>query len=244
MKRLFLAPAIGALVFATATPALAQRGRAVGRQPDYGYSVDARRFGYDNGVREGRKEGETDGRKGDPYRFQDERDFQRADQGYRRQYGNIDLYRQGFRAGFADGYSEGYRRYRGGGYGSGDGRYGDGRYGDGRYGDGRYGNGGYGTYDPRYGNGGYGSYDPRYGGYGQQRGYSIAYDNGFRDGIEKGREDIRKNRSFDARRHEWYREGDHSYSSRYGSRDQYKLDYRSGFNAGYDQGYRQGRYGY
>ena len=95
MKRMFLAPAIGALVFVTATPAIAQRGRAVGRQPDYGYgsNVDARRFGYDNGFREGRKEGEKDGRRGDPYRYQDERDFQRADQGYRREYGNVDLYR-------------------------------------------------------------------------------------------------------------------------------------------------------
>ena len=239
MKRLFLAPAIGALVLFTAAPALAQRGRAVGRQPDYRYgsTVDARRFGYDNGFQEGRKEGEKDGRRGDPYRFQDERDFQRADQGYRRQYGNVDLYRQGFRSGFADGYADGYRRYSRGGYGNG-------RYGDGRYGDGRYGNG---TYDPRYGNGGYGTYDPRYGngGYGQQRGYySVAYDNGLRDGVEKGREDIRKNRSFDARRHEWYREGDHDYNSRYGNREQYKVDYRSGFTAGYEQGYRQGRYGY
>ena len=74
--------------------------------------------------------------------------------------------------------------------------------------------------------------------------YSVAYDNGLRDGLEKGREDIRKNRSFDARRHEWYREGDRNYNSRYGSRDQYKVEYRQGFTAGYDQGFREGRYGY
>lgn len=230
MKRLFLAPVIGALVFATATPALAQRGRGANRQPSYGYgpNVEARRVGYDNGFREGLKEGEKDGRKGDRYQIQDERDFQRADHGYKKGYGNVDLYRQAFRAGFADGYADGYGRFSRG--------YGNGRNGNGRYGNGRNGDGGY-------GNGGYGTYDPRYGGNGQRPGsYSIAHENGARDGLEKGREDMRKNRSFDPRRHEWYREGDRHYESRYGSRDQYKDEYRRGFNAGYDQGFRDGRY--
>ncbi len=221
MKRMFLAPVIGALVLAISTPAFAQRGRGLGRQSyGYGTGAETRRIGYDNGFREGLKEGDKDGRRGDRYWFQDERDFQRADHGYKRGYGDIELYRHAFRAGFADGYADGYRRNA---------RYGQGGYGDGRYGRGR----GYGS----------GGYDPWYGGYGQRPGYdSVAYDNGIRDGIEKGREDLSKNRSFDPRRHKWYREGDHDYNRRYGSRDLYKDEYRRGFTAGYEQGYRQGRY--
>ena len=70
----------------------------------------------------------------------------------------------------------------------------------------------------------------------------MAADNGFQDGLEKGSEDARKNRSFDPLRHEWYRSGDRHYESRYGSREQYKDVYREGFKAGYERGYRDGRY--
>jgi hypothetical protein len=70
--------------------------------------------------------------------------------------------------------------------------------------------------------------------------YSAAYDNGFRDGLEKGREDRGDNDSFDPVRHSRYRSADRGYNSRYGTREQYKLAYRDGFEAGYSQGY--GRY--
>ena len=223
MKRLFLAPALGALIFATATPAFAQWGGTAARRPSYEYGVEARRIGYDNGFREGFKEGEKDGRGGDRYRYQDERDFERADVGYRRTYGDINLYRQAFRAGFADGYDDGYRRY------SRNGRYGDVRRND---------RGGWGGVL----GGIFGRDDRRGDVYGRQGYYSVAFENGLREGLEKGREDIRKNRSFDPHRHEWYRDGDRHYSSRYGSRDQYKNEYRRGFVEGYDQGYQE-RYG-
>ena len=68
---------------------------------------------------------------------------------------------------------------------------------------------------------------------------SAAYDNGLRDGYEKGREDGRDNDSFDPVRHSRYRSGDRGYNSRYGSRDDYKLVYRDGFEAGYQRGYRE-----
>jgi hypothetical protein len=68
---------------------------------------------------------------------------------------------------------------------------------------------------------------------------SVAYDNGARDGYEKGREDARDNDSFDPVRHSRYRSGDRGYSSRYGTRDDYKLVYRDGFESGYDRGYRE-----
>jgi hypothetical protein len=66
---------------------------------------------------------------------------------------------------------------------------------------------------------------------------STAYDNGFRDGLEKGREDVRDNDSFDPVRHSRYRSADRGYNSRYGTKEQYKLAYRDGFEDGYAQGY-------
>src|SRR5688572_23890051 len=78
----------------------------------------------------------------------------------------------------------------------------------------------------------------RYPNSGSRSGYnSAAYDNGFRDGLEKGREDARDNDSFDPVRHSRYRSGDRGYNSRYGTREQYKLTYRDGFESGYAQGY-------
>ena len=68
---------------------------------------------------------------------------------------------------------------------------------------------------------------------------SVPYDNGYRDGLEKGREDARDRDSYDPVRHSWYRNGDRGYNSRYGSRDTYKLTYRDGFESGYEQGYRE-----
>lgn len=72
------------------------------------------------------------------------------------------------------------------------------------------------------------------------RGYNtVPYDNGYRDGLEKGREDGRRNNSFDPVRHSRYRSADNGYNNRYGTRDSYKLVYRDGFESGYAQGYRE-----
>ena len=67
---------------------------------------------------------------------------------------------------------------------------------------------------------------------------SVPYDNGYRDGLEKGREDLQDRDSYDPVRHSWYRSGDRGYNSRYGTRESYKLTYRDGFEAGYEQAYR------
>ena len=103
--------------------------------------------------------------------------------------------------------------------------YGDSRYA--RNSDARYRERNSGIYDRSYPN-------DRNSGYGVD---SVAYDNGYRDGLTKGREDLRDNDSFDPVRHSWYRSGDRGYNSRYGSRDTYKLTYRDGFEAGYQQAY-------
>ena len=49
------------------------------------------------------------------------------------------------------------------------------------------------------------------------------------------------NERFDPVRAKRYREGDHDYDNRYGSRDQYKQDYRAAFVQGYEEGYRNVR---
>jgi hypothetical protein len=68
---------------------------------------------------------------------------------------------------------------------------------------------------------------------------SVPFQNGDRDGYEKGREDANRNNSYDPVRHSRYRSADNGYNSRYGTRDDYKLVYREGFEAGYERGYRE-----
>ncbi len=243
MRRLLLVPALGVAALALTAPVQAQTrgwledGRAYSAPAQQSY-YDSGRVAYDNGFREGLKQGEKDGRKNDTFRYQDEKTFQRADKGYHREYGSLDRYRQSFRTGYSTGYSEGYQRYAPN-YGYGNSR-GNGRAiprGDVR--------GGYG-YPNGYPNGGpvYPSYPAsspgsygRYGGY-----YDVASQNGVNDGYEKGLEDARKNRSFDPLRHDWYRSGDRHYEGRYGSKEQYKDLYRQGFREGYNRGFQDGRY--
>ena len=235
LKRFFAPVATAAFlaapvsVFAQALPwalpsASGRYTRANDAQVSY---YDARRTAYDEGYRRGVQEGERDARRGDRFGYQDEREFQRADRGYNRSFGDRERYRQIFRDGYATGYSDGYNRYSR--YGRNDGGYG--RPVPGPYPQRGPGYGGYGN-NGGYGNGGYGN------GY-----YSPAFDNGARDGFEKGQEDARKNRSYDVRRHEWYRKGDRHYESRYGSRQEYENVYRRGFQQGYEQGFRSYRYG-
>lgn len=77
--------------------------------------------------------------------------------------------------------------------------------------------------------------------YGSQR---IAFDNGYKDGFDKGRDDGQDRKALDPTRQGRYRSADHGYDKKYGSKDQYKVSYRDGFEAGYQAGYREtNRYG-
>jgi hypothetical protein len=67
---------------------------------------------------------------------------------------------------------------------------------------------------------------------------SVAFDNGYNDGLDKGREDSRDRDSYDLNRHSRYRSADHGYEKRYGSKDDYRQIYRDGFRAGYDDAFR------
>jgi hypothetical protein len=106
------------------------------------------------------------------------------------------------------------------------------------YGDDRYSR----SDDWRYRDRDNGVYDRSYPDNRNRAGYrGVAFDNGYRDGLEKGREDARDNDSFDPVRHSRYRSADHGYNSRYGTREAYKLAYRDGFEEGYEQAYRASR---
>ncbi len=157
MRHLLLVPALGVAALALTAPVQAQtRGWL---DNDGGYSApaqqsfyDSGRAAYDNGFREGLKQGEKDGRKHEQFSYRDEKTFQHADKGYQREYGTLDRYRQSFRTGYSAGYSEGYQRYAP-----------------------TYGSGGYGTY-------GNGRAVPRRdvgGGYGYPNGYPNSYPNGY-----------------------------------------------------------------
>ena len=107
MKRLFIAPLAGAVILFNVSCAYAQWGG-----PSYGGGSynEIRREAFDNGYRQGLEEGGKDGRQGDRFEYRDERDFQRADYGYRRGFGDRERYQQSFRAGFVEGYTSAYRR--------------------------------------------------------------------------------------------------------------------------------------
>jgi hypothetical protein len=68
---------------------------------------------------------------------------------------------------------------------------------------------------------------------------SVPFDNGYRDGYDKGREDARDNDPYDPVRHSRYRSGDRGHDRRYGSKEAYRNVYRDGFRAGYEEGYRE-----
>lgn len=73
---------------------------------------------------------------------------------------------------------------------------------------------------------------------------SVPFDNGYKDGYAKGREDARDRDAYDPRRHRDYRSADRGYDRRYGTKNEYKNVYREGFTAGYEDGYREnGVYG-
>jgi hypothetical protein len=194
------------------TTACAASYQYSGGRRDGGYSRELERRGYDNGYRDGLSAGERDARTGRQFSFNRHDDWRDADNGYIRGYGDRNLYKRSFRSGFESGYTEAYNRH---------GNYGRAPRGD-----------VYPTYptDPN----GNGRAVPR-------GGFSAAAQNGYRDGIQAGRDDARDHDRFDPVRAKRYREGDHDYNNRYGSRDQYKREYRAAFQQGYEEGYRNQR---
>lgn len=103
-----------------------------------------------------------------------------------------------------------------------DGRYDDGDYRDDRYSrDDRYYENG------RYRSGRYVNRGPAF-----EEGYARGFDEGAKEGSKDGRRGTR----FELWQEGRYRDGDHGYKDRYGSR----ANYVSGFRSGYEEGYRRG----
>jgi len=67
-----------------------------------------------------------------------------------------------------------------------------------------------------------------------------AFDNGVRDGYDRGIDDLRHHRSPDIDRQKRYRHADRDYDHHYGPREAYRVEYRRGFEQGYDRAYREG----
>ena len=138
--------------------------------------------------------------------------------GHRRFEPNRNSYREGDdRRAYARGYEAGYNSARGG--------RDWGRDRDRDRDDDRNRNGGYGT--GSHGNGGYGNPS------------GIAQQNGYRDGVNDGRNDRATGHSFRPTHDDNYKNAP-GYSSSMGSRQQYKDIYRQGYQQGYQQGYNGG----
>jgi hypothetical protein len=167
---------------------------------------------YEYGYREGLEAGEKDARSRRDYSPARHGEYRDADRGYRRDAGDRYSYQRAFRRGFEGGYRDGFSRY-----GSRDG-----------YG---YPRAQYPYPSP--------TYPPVASPRGQVYG-SPAFDTGYRDGLQVGRDDARHREPYDPGRSGRYRSADRGYDRKYGSKDTYKNEYRRGFDQGYSQGYRGG----
>ena len=71
----------------------------------------------------------------------------------------------------------------------------------------------------------------------------VAYDNGYREGIDHGQNDARRGRDYAYAHSGEYRDADDGYRRGYGSIESYRRVFRQGYAEGYDAGYRGSRVG-
>jgi hypothetical protein len=96
------------------------------------------------------------------------------------------------------------------------------------------------TYDNDDRDYGRGSYNDRdYRGGGRNDVYRVAQQNGYRDGLRQGQDDLNRRRRYDYNDDSRYRDASSGYRSEYGNRDAYRQAYREGFQRGYEEGYRR-----
>ncbi len=70
------------------------------------------RVASQNAQQDGFRHGQEDARRNRQYNFQDSDGFQRATNGYRSEFGNLQVYQQAYREGYRRAYEEGYRSIR------------------------------------------------------------------------------------------------------------------------------------
>lgn len=79
--------------------------------PDLGGSFNLRQTALNAGFNAGTKAGREDRRRGRPFSYQDQREFQKATSDYSSRLGDLGLYRTYFRQAFSHGYADGYEGY-------------------------------------------------------------------------------------------------------------------------------------
>ncbi len=186
-------------------------GRNWDRYGNYGGSSELRRTalnaGYDEGVREGRKNRGNSSRT----EYRNLSSYQRATRDYSQRLGDRELYRRYFREAFEDGYvAESYGRGNRDRRDRNDDRNQDnlGRNQDG------------------YGNFG-GSFQLR----------QTALNAGFGEGVKQGREDRKTHKANDYQRYSTYQKATKDYSSGLGERELFQRYFREAYEHGYADGY-------
>ncbi len=211
----FVGASVLSLMLAGAGVSTAHAQTAPRWDGDYRYTSYAD-YAFQNGYRLGAREGERDARDNKAYGFKRDDAYEDADWGFRG--GDKDLYRRDFRRGYEEGYAAGYRHNAPAAWDNS------------------------GIYEsrppvvvapPPTTSSNYTiAYATPYG--------RFAYDNGFRDGMDEGRKDIRDHKAFEFWKRDRFNDADHGYDRKFGPKDAYKADYRVGFRAGYEQGYHDG----
>jgi hypothetical protein len=193
-----------------------RRGRDWDRYGNYGGSSELRRTalnaGYDEGVKEGRK----DRGNGSRTEHRNLRSYQKATKDYSRRLGDRELYRRYFREAFEDGYNaESYAQ------GNRD-----------RWDRKRWERNDDGNQDRLSSNeDGYGNF----GGSFQLR--QSALNAGFGEGVKQGREDRRTRKGNGYRGHSTYQKATKDYSSSLGDREVFRRYFREAYEHGYADGY-------
>jgi flagellar biosynthesis/type III secretory pathway protein FliH len=101
---------VAGVVLLPATAA-AQSPRDRGRIVTQGWE-NAAQNAFERGLREGRRYGEDDGRRGRAFGLEVHVVYRSGDRGYQSRYGSREAYRGAFRRGFASGYRDGYDSFR------------------------------------------------------------------------------------------------------------------------------------
>ena len=177
----------------------------------HGNLGQAREYGYQQGYRDGYVKGRHEGRENDPNDFQNP-DWRQATRGYQQWMGPVEVYQNAYRDEYENGFRAGYQSVNRG-WGDGD----EDRDED------IYNRGGY-----IYGRSGYGD------------GGDIGYRTGYQDGMSQAREDMYKNKPFNASPRGKYDDRDHGYRREYGDKSRYRAQYSNGYRTGYEATF--GRY--
>ena len=121
MNRIVISAIVATVALTNAGPAQAgvSVGVAVASDLSDHYDRDGYRgrlnvdgLAFDNGYRDGLREGEKDDRHNDRFDYRDEGRYRSGDSGYRREYGPRYEYVSAYRRGFVEGYRRGYANIR------------------------------------------------------------------------------------------------------------------------------------